>query len=160
MRAVIERVFSEGDFEDRPSTYEAAEAIAGRRLDRRKNYAIIHGEVREEGRWSRPCTGCAEVPESSHGPERGIGCEECGYTGRAREAMWLPLMPTHADIRARRSGGGGGEDALAEIHRPVERWPHEPTGGDVHLWQAVRAANHAPRRANRSLSEMQRRVRL
>ena len=28
-------------YDDRPATYEQAEKIAGRRLDRRRNYAII-----------------------------------------------------------------------------------------------------------------------
>lgn len=92
MRAVILRTFgNDGEVRDQPSTYEAADAIAGRKLDRRRNYAIIRGEVCEEGRWSRHCSGYTETPESTSPAHRGIGCGECGYTGRTRESMFLPL---------------------------------------------------------------------
>lgn len=86
MAKVIERVSSsvlaDGTlyYDDRESTLSRAEAIAGRRLDRRRNYAIIEGEVREYASWSRTCTGC-----------EGGGCRECGYCGRVREAMWVEL---------------------------------------------------------------------
>lgn len=42
-------------------------------------------------RWSVPCSGCAETPESTSPPERGLGCRECGYTGRRRREMWFPF---------------------------------------------------------------------
>lgn len=91
MRTVIARALVDGEVRDEPSTYEAAEAIAGHRLDRRKNYAIIDGEVRVEERWSSACSGCAETPEGHWQDHRGIGCDECGYTGRRRGGMFLPL---------------------------------------------------------------------
>lgn len=93
MRAVIRRTCDpEGGLNhlDEPSTYEAAEAVAGRRLDRRRNYALIEGQVCIQAEWSTHCSGCTEVPESTSAPDRGMGCDECGYTGRRRERMWLP----------------------------------------------------------------------
>jgi hypothetical protein len=98
MATVIERHGHEIDakgfihYDDRPSTYEAAERIAGVRLDRRRNYAIIDGEVCDSGSWSVACSGCHE----GYGNEasKGHGCRECGYTGRRRESMWLPLVAT------------------------------------------------------------------
>lgn len=91
MRTVIARTIVNGDVREEPSTYERADAIAGSRLDRRKNYAIIEGDVCEEVRWSLHCSGCTETPESTSPAHRGAGCHECGYTGRTREAMFLPL---------------------------------------------------------------------
>ena len=86
MATVVERTFGpDGAIEDRPSSYEAAEAIAGRRLDRRRGYAIIMGRVCESARWSSACSGCSE-----DGSDRGLGCDECGYTGRRRQSIWVP----------------------------------------------------------------------
>jgi hypothetical protein len=80
---------------ERPATYERAEEIFGRRLDRRKNYAIIKGEVCDLATWSRCCSGCCDGHEAGCiGPScRGGGCEECGHTGRRREAYWMPISP-------------------------------------------------------------------
>lgn len=95
MRTVIERRGHSIDergfihYDDRPSTYEAAEQIAGKRLDRRRDYAIIDGMVCDLVRWSMACSGCYEGGEILHGA--GHGCSECGHTGRARHASWIPL---------------------------------------------------------------------
>lgn len=95
MRSVIERHGHDIDergfihYDDRETTYEAAEKIAGRRLDRRRAYAIIDGLVCDCGSWSLACSGCYMGCDSMSG--RGHGCKECGYTGRRRESMWLPL---------------------------------------------------------------------
>lgn len=75
--------------DDRPSTYERAEALAGRRLDGRRNYAIIDGEVAESCQWSAACSGCYEGHNIEHAV--GTGCSECGYTGRRRNGAWVPL---------------------------------------------------------------------
>lgn len=85
MPSVIERISYDVidgliHYDDRPSTLDRAEALAGARLDRRRNYAIIDGEVFEYAAWSRQCTGC-----------EGGGCRECGYRGTARESRWVPL---------------------------------------------------------------------
>lgn len=70
--------------DDRPLAIEVAERIAGKRLDRRKNYAVFRtsnvAEVRVATKWTRACTGC-----------EGGGCHECGYSGKVREGMWVPL---------------------------------------------------------------------
>ncbi len=93
MRSVIERhghsIDDQGfiHFDDRPSTYERAEELAGCRLDRRCNYAIIDGQVCESAQWSAPCSGCHEGYDSG----RGHGCRECGYTGMSRSGAWVPL---------------------------------------------------------------------
>lgn len=75
--------------DDRPSTYDQAEQIAGRRLDRRKNYAIIDGQVFESCSWSQACSGCYEGYNSFYAT--GVGCDECGYTGRRKLGQWVPL---------------------------------------------------------------------
>ena len=80
--------------DDRPSTFEEADRIAGQRLDRRKAYAIIDGEVRESATWSQACSGCYEGRDISHGT--GSGCRECGYTGRCRRGWWAPIKKGEA----------------------------------------------------------------
>ena len=94
MRTVIERLCccrEEGRvmYKDIPSTFEQADKIAGRRLDRRKNYAIISGKVCEAAEWSSGCSGCSG--EDPYGPDHGIGCHECGYTGRVRNSHWVEI---------------------------------------------------------------------
>jgi hypothetical protein len=71
-------------YDERPATYEQADKIAGRRLDRRKNYCILNGEICESVSWTQGCSGC-----SSHYGE--LGCHECGYTGKRLNAMWVPI---------------------------------------------------------------------
>lgn len=88
MARVIERhgheVSASGQiaYRETPSTYAHAEALAGRRLDRRRNYAVIDGDVCESVEWSQQCSGCY-----------GSGCDECGYKGRRRCGQWAPLTP-------------------------------------------------------------------
>lgn len=82
--------------DDRPATFEQAETIAGHRLDRRKNYAIIDGEVAESCAWSQACSGCYDGYDSFHAS--GCGCDECGYTGRRRQAQWVPLVTPNAEV--------------------------------------------------------------
>lgn len=81
-------------YDDRPSTFEQAEQLAGRRLDRRRNYAIFDGEVRESVSWSQACSGCYEGWESAH--SKGHGCSECGYTGRRKCGHWVPLAASNS----------------------------------------------------------------
>ena len=90
MRTVIERLGSSVDkdgyihYDDRPRTYEEAEKLLGESLDRRRNYAIIDGQVCEGSGWfSQVCTGC-----------EGCGCDECGYTGKRRTSYWVPIRET------------------------------------------------------------------
>ena len=81
--------------DDRPSTYEADEKIAGRKRDRRKNYAIIGGQVAESCTWSQACSGCYEGLDSISAT--GAGCDECGYTGRRRLGQWVPIESTKGE---------------------------------------------------------------
>lgn len=96
MRTVFERLghHFEGNtiiHDDRETTYEAAEKIAKRRLDRRKNYAIINGEVCEYGEWTQACSGCS--PDDPYQRvDAGAGCHECGYTGKRRVGFWGPIL--------------------------------------------------------------------
>lgn len=79
-------------YDDRPTTYERADQLAGRRLDRRRSYAIIDGQVTESCQWSQACSGCYEGHNIGSGT--GIGCRECGHTGRRRSGSWVPLITT------------------------------------------------------------------
>lgn len=76
--------------DDRPSSFEEAEKIAGRKLDRRKAYAIIEGEVCDMLSWSQACSGCYEGHNIDSGI--GVGCDECGHTGRRSRGQWMPLQ--------------------------------------------------------------------
>lgn len=93
MQTVIRREFEEEGPRDVVATYEEAEKIIGRKLDHRKIYAIIEGQVCELISWTRPCSGCScdgEYPCLCCG-ERGAGCSWCGYTGKSIESHWIAL---------------------------------------------------------------------
>lgn len=75
-------------YDDREVSIESADRIAGRRLDRRRNYALIAAEVCESVTWTEPCSGCYEGYAHDG---RGSGCPECGNTGRSRRSMWVPV---------------------------------------------------------------------
>jgi hypothetical protein len=86
--------------DDRPVPFPVADKLAGHRLDRRMKYAIIDGKLHTLARWSQPCSGCYEsgydYPNSN---DRGMGCRECGHTGRARQAQWVPYFdPAFDDL--------------------------------------------------------------
>lgn len=44
-------------------------------------------------RFTTTCSGCTPGYEESGGGghERGMGCYECGYTGKSRHLEWVPL---------------------------------------------------------------------
>jgi hypothetical protein len=73
-------------YDDRPMSWADADARAGRRLDRRRSWAFVGGKLCSLIRWSTACSGCCEDVQA----DRGGGCSECGYHGRARGAMWFP----------------------------------------------------------------------
>lgn len=75
---------------DHPATYEEAEALAGHRLDRRKNFAIIRGIVHDSAEWTDTCSGCS-CDCGCMGSHGNAGCSECGHTGKRRQAMWIPI---------------------------------------------------------------------
>jgi hypothetical protein len=88
-------------------TTKEAEQIAGRKLDGRRKYATTDDGKPDEmtgatlfeiGRWTRSCSGCScdgEYPCDCC-QERGAGCHECGYTGKRREEMWVPVLEPNA----------------------------------------------------------------
>ena len=75
-------------FEDmREIPIEKAEHLHGSRLDRRRKYAIVDSQLANLANFSTVCSGC-----SSDTGEVGRGCRECGYSGRRRISMWVPLV--------------------------------------------------------------------
>lgn len=83
------------------TTYEAAEALAGFSLDRRLNYYITQeGEVEEQGACTMRCSGCSCGCEGGCScGDIGIGCHECGYTGKRR--IWFGFPARSPDERKR-----------------------------------------------------------
>ncbi len=82
------RLFKAVDFEVAHSSLEQAFGV---KLDKRKNYAVIRGVLCEDASWTRACSGCTPEYEAiGYCPDQGGGCEECGYTGRRRDGMWVP----------------------------------------------------------------------
>lgn len=74
----------------------------GRRRDGRKRYKVIDGQVCEIARWTTSCSGCFEFNEalgldnypfdSKNHCHIGAGCHECGYSGKRRMEMWVPMI--------------------------------------------------------------------
>ncbi len=72
-----------------PIDWKRAEEIAGRRLDRRRSYATTEDEsptldgfvLFVGASWTDSCSGCGD----------GSGCRECGYTGKRRWSVWVPV---------------------------------------------------------------------
>lgn len=110
MAGVIERLGHSIDdrgvihYDEIPSTFEAADAIAGARVDRRRNYCIMDGKLHESTTWTDTCSGCTDGGEYWEGP--GMGCRECGYHGVVRNSMWIEYETAQAcradDADARR----------------------------------------------------------
>ena len=69
-------------------TWRDAERVAGRRLDRRRIYAFELGKIWILEKYTLPCGGCSESPESTPTPEKGLGCDACGYSGTTRYEAW------------------------------------------------------------------------
>lgn len=95
---------------------------------RRRRYRWLENEFAPKGRqrvmvvvhrgWeghvvrsTASCTGCTEFGDCGSlllgdvdegGSYRGVGCEECGYTGKRRRADWLPFdVPAYSAHRDR-----------------------------------------------------------
>lgn len=71
---------------ERRISWQRADKIAGRRLDRRKNYMVIKGQVCSAVNFTTRCSGCSEDVYD----DRGGGCSECGYHGVVRQSYWMP----------------------------------------------------------------------
>lgn len=72
-------------YDESPVTWDRIDALAGRRMDRRKSYAIVDGKVCSMVRWTARCSGCSIFAEG-----KSFGCEECGYHGVVRNGAWVP----------------------------------------------------------------------
>ena len=72
---------------DRPVSWDDADKRAGRRLDRRKAWAFVDGDLCEAVSWTQACSGCVYGFEP-----RGGGCSECAQHGVVRRSMWVPAM--------------------------------------------------------------------
>lgn len=91
-------------------SYVEAEKIENKRLDRRRQYykhtkegatvdngyacngsgGSLKGDVFVIERWTQPCSGCSEY-DAGHCIYEAGGCHECGYTGKRREWMHMPI---------------------------------------------------------------------
>jgi hypothetical protein len=76
--------------DDKQITWSEADALAGRRLDRRKSWAFINGELCDAISWTQNCSGCAY--DDGYHSIRGDGCQECGYHGVVRNSQWVPAI--------------------------------------------------------------------
>ena len=94
-------------------SWREAEALSGKRLDRRLSYAatkdrqptlwidVIQSVVFVRWCYTDTCSGCHETidghsvwPETrdKNGVVLGGGCSECGYTGKCRHEEWYPVI--------------------------------------------------------------------
>lgn len=69
---------------------EVAEKLAGKRLDRRRKYFIWDGDVCFAAKFTSICTGCASEDPYVY-EQKGGGCFECGYTGKRRDSVPIPV---------------------------------------------------------------------
>lgn len=72
----------------KPSSHEAAELLAGHRLDRRHNYAVHRGTVYVRVGWETSCVHCRAT-----GLPR---CRLCSRPGVTRNAEWA--LPVDAQL--------------------------------------------------------------
>lgn len=75
---------SNPDVEDHQISHEQASIFVGMRLDRRKSYALIDGVLCESVSWTDHCSGCNVAGEM-------CSALECGYTGKRKQRMFLPI---------------------------------------------------------------------
>lgn len=74
------------------ASWVEAEKALGVRLDRRGSYRVVDGEVQRLHQDRESCSGCSVTPEETGwDPDKGFGCEECGYHGRRVNRDWVPL---------------------------------------------------------------------
>lgn len=85
--------------EKKPRRYRTVDLCDGETM--RVMVVEFRGHEGYIARWTASCSGCHETNE---GYETGLypydkkaqcyvgaGCHECGYTGKRREAMWIPF---------------------------------------------------------------------
>jgi len=52
--------------------------------------------------WTAACSGCNETPEGHTPDSEGIGCSECGYTGKRRHTFFCPFNMAGFDAMIKR----------------------------------------------------------
>lgn len=67
----------------------------------------IDGELCRLAKWTDSCSGCFEFNEGiglshwdmdkKHNIYLGSGCHECGYSGKKRHSMWVPVKYDELD---------------------------------------------------------------
>lgn len=59
------------------------------------------GEMCEVVKYTDTCSGCTcdVMKADKNGVPLGMGCEECGYTGKRRTVMYIPLSVFNESIR-------------------------------------------------------------
>ena len=79
--------------------YESVEeAVKELNLDKRHKWYNFYGEVVYNYKYSHPCSGCTENNEMTTVPKRGLGCDECGYSGRRRSVVPVPAFRKDGNI--------------------------------------------------------------
>jgi len=78
--------------DDREISWFDAKRRAGFKLDRRKNWAFIEGQLCESVQWTQSCSGCS-CDCGCMGSHGASGCRECGYQGKVRNGAWVPYSP-------------------------------------------------------------------
>lgn len=85
------------DGPETPVSWDEADRLAGRRLDRRRRHMIIRGQVCELAVETVACSGCSCDCGDGYPCYHGAaGCHECGYTGKRRWAIWVPITSAEA----------------------------------------------------------------
>lgn len=68
------------------------QAIEKFKLDKRRKWFSFAGTVVYDYKYSTICSGCCEDGETRTNNNRGSGCSECGYTGRRRDSVPVPVF--------------------------------------------------------------------
>jgi len=60
------------------------------------------GEMCEVVKFTSTCSGCScdIMKRDKNGIDIGMGCEECGYTGKRRHVMYIPLKEIEHGIES------------------------------------------------------------
>ena len=90
---------------------------------RRVRIVEMYGAPGYVVRWTSRCSGCSDEREGVSS-DVGAGCSECGYTGKSRQAHWIPLDPC-SDCGSPKTGHSPSCSTVA-----LAAWPH-PAGTPV-----------------------------
>jgi hypothetical protein len=75
------------------------DAVRELKLDRRRKYFVWCGELIYAHKYTAPCSGCSCDCSDGHGcNHKNSGCEECGYTGKRKSSVPIPVYKTTVRI--------------------------------------------------------------